>query len=55
MAAAQDFDFLGGSLGTAAGEAVIAAMRAGEAAGFIMAVVGALIVLALYRMIARRR
>ena len=28
VAAAQDFDFLGGSLGTAAGEAVIAAMRA---------------------------
>jgi acetyl-CoA carboxylase carboxyl transferase subunit beta len=27
VAAAQDFDFLGGSLGTAAGEAVIAAMR----------------------------
>jgi acetyl-CoA carboxylase carboxyl transferase subunit beta len=28
VAAVQDFDFLGGSLGTAAGEAVIAAMRA---------------------------
>ena len=28
VAAAQDFDFMGGSLGTAAGEAVIAAMRA---------------------------
>ncbi len=28
VAAAQDFDFLGGSLGTAAGEGVIAAMRA---------------------------
>ena len=28
VAAAQDFDFLGGSLGTAAGEAVIAGMRA---------------------------
>jgi acetyl-CoA carboxylase carboxyl transferase subunit beta len=28
VAAAQDFDFLGGSLGTAAGEAVVAAMRA---------------------------
>mgnify|MGYP003288976970 CR=1 FL=1 len=28
MAAVQDFDFLGGSLGTAAGEAVITAMRA---------------------------
>ena len=28
IAAAQDFDFMGGSLGTAAGEAVIAAMRA---------------------------
>ncbi len=28
VAAAQDFDFLGGSLGTAAGDAVIAAMRA---------------------------
>jgi acetyl-CoA carboxylase carboxyl transferase subunit beta len=28
VAAAQDFDFLGGSLGTGAGEAVIAAMRA---------------------------
>jgi acetyl-CoA carboxylase carboxyl transferase subunit beta len=27
VAAAQDFDFMGGSLGTAAGEAVIAAMR----------------------------
>ena len=27
VAAVQDFDFLGGSLGTAAGEAVIAAMR----------------------------
>jgi acetyl-CoA carboxylase carboxyl transferase subunit beta len=28
VAAAQDFDFLGGSLGTAAGEAIIAVMRA---------------------------
>ena len=28
VAAVQDFDFMGGSLGTAAGEAVIAAMRA---------------------------
>jgi len=28
VGAAQDFDFLGGSLGTAAGEAVVAAMRA---------------------------
>jgi acetyl-CoA carboxylase carboxyl transferase subunit beta len=33
VAAAQDFDFMGGSLGTAAGEAVIAAMRAAVARG----------------------
>jgi acetyl-CoA carboxylase carboxyl transferase subunit beta len=38
VAAAQDFDFLGGSLGTAAGEAVVAAMRAAvkRAAPFIL-------------------
>jgi uncharacterized membrane protein YeaQ/YmgE (transglycosylase-associated protein family) len=41
---------LGGWLGR-----VLGFYRAGEAAGFIMVVVGALIVLALYRLIARRR
>jgi acetyl-CoA carboxylase carboxyl transferase subunit beta len=33
VAAVQDFDFLGGSLGTAAGEAIIAVMRAAVARG----------------------